>query len=92
MGPVPYIPSSVLLEEHRQHVQRSMPDPDWPPAVPVRRPSRVATLRPRLGSFLRSVADRLDPAGARIRDVKLFVVPYPEDAKHDVCSRREVQP
>lgn len=64
MGPLPYPPGSFLLDEHRQRVQRTTTDPDWPPAVPLRRASPIASLGSRLGSVLRLVADRLDPAGA----------------------------
>lgn len=79
-----YILSSVMLEEHRQNVERFTPGPAVPGA---RTPVRL-----RLGQMLRAVADRLDPTGARVGGVKLLVMPYPGGATHDACSRREARP
>ncbi|HLU34487.1 MAG TPA: hypothetical protein VKZ61_01865 [Thermomicrobiales bacterium] len=81
-----YMISSVVLEEHRQKVERFAPDPDWPPAVAVER----TLLRLRLGRALRAVADRLDPTGARVESARLLVMPYPDDAVNKGSRTRRV--
>ena len=62
-----YIISHVMLEEHRHNVDRATPNPDWPDAVPSRRPSRMTLLRQRASTMLLTLADRLEPAGERSR-------------------------
>lgn len=87
-----YIPGDMMLEEHRRNVTRNMPDTDWSPAVPMRREARMAPLRRYPGAAFRTIADRLDPQGARSGGVQLIVMPYPGDAMHAVCTQREAQP
>ncbi len=61
MGMPQYMISSVMLEEHRFNVERAMPNPDWPAAVPVRRTVRFAGLRQRASEMLVVLADRVHP-------------------------------
>lgn len=84
-----YIPSYVMLEEHRRNVTRNVPDPDWPPAVPVPRAEEIAPLRRHLGTAFRSIADRLDPQGARSGGVHLMVMPYPDATSHPSHAPRK---
>lgn len=62
-----YIISHVMLEEHRHNVERRMPNPDWPEAVPARRTARFTWLRQRASDMLLALADRLEPASDRSR-------------------------
>lgn len=67
MGTPQYIVSHLMLEEHRHNVERRMPNPDWPDAVPARRTARFAGPRQRISEALFALADRLEPAGDRTR-------------------------
>lgn len=67
MGTPQYIISHLMLEEHRHNVERSMPNPDWPTAVPARRTARFAGTRQRVSGMLFALADRLEPAADRAR-------------------------
>jgi hypothetical protein len=62
-----YMISSVMLDEHRHNIERSMPNPDWPEPVPSRRPARFAGARQRISDGLLALADRLEPADDRSR-------------------------
>lgn len=55
-----YMISQLMLEEHRQNVERASPNPDWPDPVPKRPTPTLAPLRQRVSTMLRSVADRLE--------------------------------
>ncbi len=57
-----YMISSVMLEEHRQNVERAMPNPDWPAPAPARRAARFAGPRQRISEILVGLADWLAPA------------------------------
>lgn len=63
----PYIISHVVLEEHRHNVERGMPNPDWPDAVPARRLARFAGLRQCASDMLLALARRIAPADGRSR-------------------------
>jgi hypothetical protein len=81
MGLSPYIASHVALEEHRHNVDRKLPDPDCPPALPVQRLSVLSTARLNLSGLFRTLANRLDPDGAPPEQVTLFVLRYPGDGE-----------
>lgn len=65
MGTHGYIISQLMLEEHRQNVERASPNPDSPGAEPVRRSAAFAPFRQRASIILRSLADRLDASEHR---------------------------
>jgi hypothetical protein len=52
MGTHPYILSHVMLEEHRQIVERNMLNPDWPAPVRMARRSMLKGIRRRLGAVV----------------------------------------